>query len=341
VTAPLRPQVLGANQPRDRFYAGGTRIADFRGEPRVPGNVPEDWVASTTTLFGEASTGLSPLPDGSRLADAVRQAPARWLGPDHVRAFGDDTYLLVKLLDAGQRLPVHAHPDVSFAGEHLSLAHGKTEAWVFLEPAVVHLAFDRDVDAAELAGWVARQDVEGMLGAMHRLPVEPGDAVLVPAGLPHAIGAGAFLVELQEPTDLSILMEWRDFDLDGAALGHLGLGFETALRAVDRRAWSPAAVEDLRGARAADLGALLPAARPWFRVDRVRATGAFDAGFAVAVVVSGAGRLVAGEGDGDDTQLALRRGQTVVVPYAAGPVRFDGGDGFEVLYCRPPLPPGT
>jgi hypothetical protein len=42
--------------------------------------------------------------------------------------FGADTRLLVKLLAAGQRLPVHAHPHVSFAAEHLGRAHGKAEA---------------------------------------------------------------------------------------------------------------------------------------------------------------------------------------------------------------------
>ena len=41
--------------------------------------------------------------------------------------------------------------------------------------------------------------------------------VLVPAGVLHAIGEGVLLVELQEPEDLSILLEWRGFELDGDA----------------------------------------------------------------------------------------------------------------------------
>jgi mannose-6-phosphate isomerase len=55
----MRPQVLGANQPLDRFSAGSRRNAAFRGDPPVDRNVPEDWVASTTTLFGEPDIGLS------------------------------------------------------------------------------------------------------------------------------------------------------------------------------------------------------------------------------------------------------------------------------------------
>ena len=93
---------------------------------------------------------------------------------------------------------------------------------------------------------------------MHALDLAAGDAVLVPAGLPHAIGEGAFVVELQEPTDLSILLEWSGFEIDGATDGHLGLGFDVALAAVDRRGWSADDISGLRGATAESTGELLP-----------------------------------------------------------------------------------
>ena len=126
------PLLLPANQPADRFNAGGRQIADFRGATWTGGRVPEDWIGSTTTLFGEADLGLTVLADGRRLRDAVAADPLAWLGARHVARFGADTRLLTKLLDAGQRLPVHLHPDGPFAAEHLGRGHGKTEAWVFL-----------------------------------------------------------------------------------------------------------------------------------------------------------------------------------------------------------------
>lgn len=329
----MQPVVLAANQPPDRFYAGGARIAALRGGPAPRGNEPEDWVASCTTLFGEDHLGLTRLPSGQLLTDAVREDPETWLGPDHVTAFGADPYLLVKLLDAGQRLPVHAHPDRAWAAEHLGLAHGKTEAWVFLEPAVVHLGFRRDVGAAELAGWVVRQDGPAVLEAMHRLAVRAGDAVLVPAGLPHAIGEGALLVELQEPSDLSVLVEWEGFAIDGAVAGHLGLGFETALTAVDRRGARLAAVERLVEADAVTTGPLLPGAASFFRADRVRGDGGWGAGFAVVVVVQGNGILSTSGGG----RVELTRGETVLLPHAAGAARIEGS--AELVVCRPPEPP--
>ncbi|MCG2801952.1 MAG: class I mannose-6-phosphate isomerase [Cellulomonas sp.] len=337
----MRIEQLSANQPADRFYAGGPQIARFRGQHAeearratgrhvaVADHVPEDWVGSVTTLFGEDELGLTRVADGRTLRSHVLADPVGWLGPEHVARYGDDAGLLVKLLDAGQRLPVHAHPDRAFAAEHLGLTHGKTEAWVALGAADVHLAFARDVPADELARWVADQDTAAMLGAMHVLHLEPGDAVLVPAGLPHAIGAGAFVVELQEPTDLSILAEWTGFAIDGARLGHLGLGFDVALGALDRRGWDAAEVEALRGARAGEVGELLPAAADFFRVERWAGPASWEAGYAVVVVTAGAGVLYGAPGS-----RSVAAGQTWLVPHGAGSLELRGD--VEVLRCRPP-----
>src|SRR5437763_359315 len=77
-----------------------------------------------------------------------------------------------------------------------------------------------------------------LVDAVHTREVRPGDGILVPAGTAHFIGEGVLLTELQEPTDLSILLEWDGFAVDGDAEGHLGLGFDVALDALDLTVWS-------------------------------------------------------------------------------------------------------
>jgi mannose-6-phosphate isomerase len=153
----MNPMFLPGNQ-LEHFYLGGSSIAAFRGLEKVPTRMPEDWVGSTTTRFGEDHLGLSTLPDGRRLFDAISADPIGWLGADHHRVFGSSTELLVKLLDAGQRLLVHCHRDRSFAREHLGCAHGKTEAWIVLDTPgpdpVVYLGFQEEVTHDELEGWV-------------------------------------------------------------------------------------------------------------------------------------------------------------------------------------------
>ncbi len=331
----MHPIRLAQNQPPERFYLGGPQIAGFRGMASIARREPEDWIASTTSLFGEVSLGLTRLADGRLLAERIAADPVGWLGAAHVARWGADPALLVKLLDAGQRLPVHAHPSVAFSREHLGVVHGKTEAWIMLAGATAYLGFSRDVEERELADWVRTQDVGPMLGAMNTLPLAAGESVLVPAGLPHAIGVGAFLVELQEPTDQSILLEWRDFAIDGATAGHLGLGFETALAAIDRRAWSSDAIAGLRGGGPGAMARFFPAAAdPFFRAERYLVTDsvALDTGYAVLVVVSGTGDIVSDDG----TRTRIRGGETVLVPHAAGACSIEGV--LEVVRCRPPDP---
>lgn len=302
-------EALPANQP-ETFYRGAGRIAEFRGGPALPDR-PEDWVGSVTARFGLAPSGLSTLSDGRVLAEAVAADPRWWLGPGRT-----DTGVLVKLLDAGQRLPLHVHPDRTFANAHLASPYGKTEAWVIVSArpgAFVHLGFSRDVAADELAGWVAGQRAEEMLAATNRIPVVAGDAVLCPAGLPHAIGDGILLVEVQEPTDFSVLLEYQNF---GLADGHLGLGYDLALQCVDRGAWGPDRLGGLRGSAER----LLPeAADEFFGARRLRGGDRLPAGFGVLVVVAGEGRLTGAHDD-----LAVRRGDTLLIPFAAGPLRLDG-----------------
>jgi mannose-6-phosphate isomerase len=326
---------LPSNRPPARFYRGGRRITDLRGEAPAAEYEPEDWVGSVTPVNGEAPAGQTVLPDGRLLADAIAADPEGWLGAAHTAAFGADPMLLVKLLDAGQRLPVHAHPDGAWAAAHLGAAHGKTEAWYILTPGQVHLALLRDLDRSELDDLVARQDTATLLGAMHRLDVARGDVVHVPAGVLHAIGEGILLVELQEPEDLSILAEWDGFAIDGPAKGHLGVGFETALGAVERTARSAQEVAALVH-RTESAGPLLPPeADGFFRLEQVRIDGSavLDPGFAVVVVLDGEADAT---GEHDSGSTPLRRGSTVLLPHAAGPVRVEGAG--ELLVCRPPSP---
>ncbi|MFV2017340.1 class I mannose-6-phosphate isomerase [Micromonospora sp. LOL_023] len=316
-------EVLSANQP-ETFYRGAGRIAGFRNGAALPDR-PEDWVGSVTTRFDLGPAGLSTLSDGRVLADAIAADPRWWLGP-----LRTDAGVLVKLLDAGQRLPLHVHPDRRFAMTHLASPYGKTEAWVIVSArpdAYVHLGFARDVSADELAGWVTNQQTGQLLDATNKIPVSAGDGILCPAGLPHAIGDGILLVEVQEPTDFSVLLEYADF---GVADGHLGLGYDLALRCVDRSKWTPQQLDRLRGGRH-----LLPdAADEFFTARRLRDGDRLEQGFSVLVGMAGQGRII---GEHDD--VLLRRGDTLLVPYAAGPLRLAGS--IEAIRLAGPQQPGS
>lgn len=337
----MDPVQLGPHRPRSFYRSSGAidrwrHIGPDSPEASADRFRPEDWIASSTAQFGKTPSGLSRLPDGRLLVDAIAADPAAWLGSDHLAAWGADPRLLVKLLDAGQRLPVHVHPGRDFAARHLLSPYGKTEAWVILEAgadATVDLGFARDVEAAELAAWTATQDVDALRGAVNRIPVTAGDTVLVPAGMPHAISAGILLAELQEPSDFSIFLEWQDFDLDGPTAGHLGLGYDLALQCVNPAAVTADRIAGLRSVRGES--AFPAEADDFFRARRVAADddAVLAAGYGVLLVLAGSGRLGWATG-----ALDLTAGETILAPWAAGDLTLSGAD-LVVLHAQPPLGP--
>lgn len=325
-----QPQLLPPNVI-EHWYAGGPALAAWRRLPPVGESSPEEWIGATTARFGDPEHGPARLADGTLLLDAVVADPVGWVGRDD--GLAGDTGVLVKLLDAGQRLPVHVHPTRDYASRHLGCVYGKTEAWYVLEAgpdAAVWVGWREDVDQQRVRELVDSQDAEAMLALMHRIPVRPGDGVLVPGGTPHAIGAGVLLIEAQEPTDQSILLERTNTNASDAEV-FLGLNRDTALSVVDTAALAdPGQLIRHAPPVPAELVAVLPAdADPFFRMELLTAGTEVPAGFAVAVALSGSGAVNATNG----APLDVTAGQTLVVPAAAGSWQVDGA--VVLLVCRP------
>jgi len=330
----LAPVTLQANQPRDRPYAGGVGIAKFRRSTHSVPYTPEDFVGSTTEVHGAHRIGLSVLPDGQLLRDAIEHDPLGYLGPEHVKAYGRSTRLLVKLLNTQERLFVHYHPDDEFAAEHLHSPLGKTEAWIVIDAppdGYAALGFNRRVTASEVTEWYREQDSEAMLAALNRLPLKPGDTVVVPPGQPHALSEGLLLVELQQPTDLSLILEHARFPALSGTDPLLGLPIEVALRALRMDGLTTAQLEDLRGSDKNPSSLLSCAADPYFSATRIAVDGstALEAGFSILIVLEGSGSMTHPGGE-----FEIRGGTTILTPFEAGPVEISGQ--LTLLRCAPP-----
>jgi mannose-6-phosphate isomerase len=327
-----------------RFYRGGRLLAEFRGEsPAVDDDRPEDWVGSATRTWTPPGTppssrGLSVVQVGEHLltmAELLDAEPEALTGRPDARTLG----LLIKLLDAGQRLPVHCHPTREAARSLLGSAHGKTEAWIILGSrgtvgeARVWAGFREPVEWATLRAWIDAQDTAALLGSLHEHRVAAGDVVLIPGGVPHAIGEGVFLLELQEPTDFSIVVETRGVPISESDAS-LGLGWDRAIGFFDT-----AASGDLRQ-RPRNMGSGLTdligsGADAFFRALRLEVDGETGLptaeGFAIGVVLSGEGEI-----SGSGPAVRLRRGVTFAVPAAAHRASRIRGTDLAVVLCLPP-----
>lgn len=328
-----------------RFYRGGLLLGRFRGDPSADDDGrPEDWVGSATSTWTPPGTppttaGISSVEVDGRpttIADLVTSEPEAMVGEALLRRAGATPGVLVKLLDAGERLPVHAHPTRPTAARTLGSRFGKTEAWLILATrsgaaGQVWAGFREPIDRGRLRDLIERQATDELLGLLAEHEVRPGDVVLVPGGVPHAIGAGIFLLELQEPTDFSIVAETRGFPIDEADAS-LRLGWERAIGFFE-----PAAAPTV--VRGPD--ARLPAdAAPFFRLlqQRLGAGGTdrppFDAAYAVGIVLHGSGEV-----RGARRTLAVTQGATFALPASAvASARLDAAAGLQVAWCLGPDP---
>jgi mannose-6-phosphate isomerase len=319
------------------YYAGGDKISRFRGEEKPSVFGPEDWVGSLTSLpanlipNGSPSTlGISPTSVGL-LDEVISRDPTSWFGTDHLLLSGENSGLLVKLLDAGERLPVHYHPSREFAHANLNSVYGKTEGWVILEAepnSSIWLGFKEQLQRSQVLNLIEDQDGDAMLNHLNEVSVSQGDVLLVPAGCPHSIGPGVLIAEIQEPTSFSFLLEYEKFEVESLSAS-LNLGWERALDALDMSGYgtdlkqfqpvrsivsqSPSGtVSDLFGS----------ANSQYFRVFLLDSLGNIEfqlKTFCIAMVISGKGELQT-----LNTNTRVKSGDTLAIPFGQTPFAVKG-----------------
>ena len=219
-----------------RAYTGGKRIDEFYGKQKCEDSRrPEEWIASTVEAFNPdkptKNEGLSICEDGVFFKDILENNPEELLGTELCNKHNGKQSILVKLLDSAERLVIQCHPTIAFAKEYFNSDFGKTECWYMLnceDDACVYLGFKPSITKEKWINLFEKQDVQGMLECLHKFPVKKGELWFVAGGVPHAIGGGCLMVELQEPSDLMVIPE--RVTPAGVVLAeqklHGGLGFE-------------------------------------------------------------------------------------------------------------------
>ena len=192
------------------YIWGGARIPAAYGRVGAPAVCAESWEISART-DGQSVVSSGPFA-GRGLADLTSAFGAALTGtraPDPARF-----PLLFKLIDAHDRLSVQVHPNN--ANAHLTCGEPKTEMWVVLDHAPHASLY------AGLAAGVSPESLRAALAAgtaetqLVRLPVEPGQALFIPGGLVHAIGAGCLIYEVQQNSNTTYrLFDWNRADAKG------------------------------------------------------------------------------------------------------------------------------
>ncbi len=288
---------------------GGHRLKDAYGKTAPFEKLAESWEL-TVRPDGMCRIGngaYSGMTLGEYLASSPDAVSPRW--------DGDRFPLLIKYIDARDRLSVQVHPDDGYARVHEGDA-GKTELWHILE-AGPEASLVYGLRAGTTVGAFA-DAVQGkrITELLHTIPVRAGETYFIPAGQLHAIGAGILLAEIQENSNIT----YRVYDYDRRqADGTLrALHTKKALDVVRIR--TEEEIDELRfahGARAPHVLADCAA----FRAERpplpcvIRQEERFNA----LLCVSGHGVLRCG-----DTVYPMRQGDTYFLPCGCPPCIAEG-----------------
>jgi mannose-6-phosphate isomerase len=343
-----------------RTYLGGRVLDELAGKANpADSHFPEDWVGSTTRATNPGREGIqegvSTVTIAGQSHDFARVLagdPEYFLGRAHATRFGPRPMLLVKLLDSAIRLHFQVHPTADFARRFLDAASGKTEAYHVLatRPEVrepyIYLGFQRPPTRDALRRMIESQDIAAIEACFDRIPVKPGDTYLVPGGVPHALGEGVFLVEIQEPSDLVVRFE---FERGGYVLPEsarfMGRGLDFCLDVFDFSRWDAARIARSAACQPHDRRPLAanswseqligPGQTPCFRVSKTR--------IADPVALAGDGPCIGIITEGSATirtggeQHQLRRHEKFFRPAGLGSILIEPRDTVEILECRPPL----
>jgi len=253
---PIEPLKLEKNRVW-RTYKGGKALGEWLGEEEPEDSYyPEEWISSTVKALNPNNTinkseGYCSFKIAGnkkeKLIDFIKSNPKLTLGESHLNRFGKDSAVLMKLLDAAERLTIQVHPSKEKAKTLFQSPFGKTEAWYIMEgrdiegePPHIFVGFKTGITKKLIIELFENQDIEKMLSLMNKIYVKPGEVYLIPGGLVHAIGKGCFMMEIQEATDYTIRLERTNADginIDDM-LVHQGLGFEKMFECIDMDSFS-------------------------------------------------------------------------------------------------------
>ncbi|MDR1292353.1 MAG: class I mannose-6-phosphate isomerase [Clostridiales Family XIII bacterium] len=179
---------------------GGSRLKTEYGKADGPDILAESWELSChpnglSRIRGTETTLRDWLADRRDFDGPGQESETGQTG-------GGEFPLIVKLIDAKEKLSVQVHPDDGYARAHEG-GHGKAELWYVMEHepgAYIYLGFRRDVTKDEIRAAVSSGSLESML---NRIEVRTGDVFFLPAGTVHAVGGGVLLAEIQQNSDLT------------------------------------------------------------------------------------------------------------------------------------------
>ena len=303
---------------------GGSKIIPFKHLDAQLENVGESWEISGVS--GNETIVANGQYKGMSLNQLVRELKGSLVGEENYQRFGDEFPLLIKFIDACQDLSIQVHPTDEIAHRQ-GKSRGKTEMWYTLESAPgaqLYNGLKQQITPEQYKEMVADDTITD---ALARYEVKEGDVFFIPAGRIHAIGAGCFVAEIQQTSDVTYrIYDFKRKDTNG---NYRELHTQLASESIDytvldnyRTDYEPVKNEGTQVVTC-----------PYFT------TAVYDLdepmtldyseldSFVILIAVKGGGQLIS-EGE----EMSFQMGDTVLLPATTKEVKVEGTVKFLETY---------
>ncbi len=282
---------------------GGEKIIPYKGVAIEQSCVGESWELSG--VAGYESVVAEGCAKGMTITELLEQSGAELIGKQNYERFGNECPLLIKFIDAKQDLSIQVHPDDELALKRHN-SKGKTEMWYVVaadKGAKLRSGFAKQVTAEEYVESVERDTVTEIL---KEYEVAEGDLFFLPAGRIHSIGAGCFIAEIQQTSNITYRI--YDFNRTDSEGNTRELHTELAVDAIDYRIESDYRTHYDREAKNSNVEMV---SCDYFTTSLLNLTSSFEADYSAldSFVI-----YICTEGEATVCGTSLRRGETLLLP---------------------------
>lgn len=195
------------------YVWGGRNLSEYKRD--LPdGKIAESWEVSCHT-DGESVVQNGEL-EGISLNQLINSYSTELLGANVTQKYKSKFPLLVKLIDANDKLSVQVHPDDKYAMVHSNEECGKNEVWYILEAKPGAKIIYSVVPGTTKEEFVRALNNGCIEKCLNSVEVKPGEVYYIPAGTVHAIGEGIVLAEIQQNSNLTYrLFDYNRVDNSG------------------------------------------------------------------------------------------------------------------------------
>ena len=304
---------------------GGEKIVPFKHLTSDQKQVGESWeISGVKDNESVVSNGEYKGWTLNKLVDTLKD---KLVGKENYARFGNEFPLLVKFIDAREQLSIQVHPTDEQA-QAQGLGRGKTEMWYVMES---------DADASLRSGlkqkitpeqYKEMVENDTITEALSEYPVKEGDVFFLPAGRIHSIGAGCFLAEIQETSDVTYRI--YDFKRKDAEGNYRQLHTKEAAECIDYTVYPDYRTQyEARKNEPVELVSC-----PYFTTSVYDLTEPMTLdysdldSFVIFVGLKGEGEITDAEGN----TISFRAGESVLLPATATTVKVSGTIKFLESY---------